>query len=138
MRVLFLIVCFLGFAPMTEARTYYCDLTEALSLGDEGELERHPLEEELLEYKMVIDDETGRTFHPQFGNAAYSYAEVLDRGSSTSSLKIIAYSEEGNAPELGGVTFRNAVYAEIKTFAAGATKPMIVLSGGDLGIGVCK
>lgn len=138
MRVILLIICFLSFASTAEARTYYCGLSKALILSDEGELMRHPLEKTLLGFQMVVDDETGETFHPQFGNAPYPYVEVLDRGSPASSLKIIAYSEEGKAPELQDVAFRNAVYTEIKTFAADATKPMIVVSGGELAIGVCK
>jgi hypothetical protein len=120
------------------ATTYYCTLTDVLSISDDGKLVPHPLRDMLLDYQVTVEVETGKVFHPQFGTSSFDFIEVLDRGSTISAFKVIAYSSEGSRPEEGVTSFRNATYFEIKTYAEGPQKPFMAQTANDFGYGVCQ
>jgi hypothetical protein len=130
-------VC-LTHASVASAQTYYCTLTDALSLSDEGKLEPHPLRDQILKYQITVETQTGKVFHPEFGTSSYGFITVLDYGSKISSFKVIAYSEEGSRPDEGVGHFRNAAYFEIKTYAEGVVKPFMAQTGSSFGYGVCQ
>jgi len=98
----------------------------------------HPLQDMLLDYQVTVEVETGKGFHPQFGPSTYDFIEVLGQGSAISAFKVIAYSSEGSLPEESVISFRNAAYFEIKTFAEGPQKPFMAQTASDFGYGVCQ
>lgn len=98
----------------------------------------HPRRDMLLDYQVIVEVETGKVFHPEFGTSTYDFIEVLDQGSAISAFKVIAYSSEGSRPEEGVVSFRNAAYFEIKTYAEGTQKPFMAQTASGFGYGVCQ
>lgn len=136
---LFVVVhaCLVG-ASVAHSQTYYCTLTNALLLTDDGKLEPHPLRDQILKYQVTVETQTGKVFHPEFGTSSYGFISVLDYGSKISSFKVIAYSDEGTRPDEGVERFRNAAYFEIKTYAEGVIKPFMAQTGSNFGYGVCQ
>jgi hypothetical protein len=119
------------------AYDYHCTLTDALSLTDDGKLEPHPLKETVMKTQAVVETETGKVFHPEFGNTFYRFIEVLDRGSTISAFKVVAYSEEGTRLDEGVGSFRNAVYFELRTYAEGPQKPFLAITNSFIAYGTC-
>jgi hypothetical protein len=131
-------LCFCFALQPANAKTYYCTLTDVLTLSDEGELLPHPLRDIILDYQITVETETGKVFHPEFGTSSYDHIEVLDYGSSISAFKVIGYSNESSRPEEGVSGYRNSAYFEVKTYAEGLTKPFLAQTATNLGYGVCQ
>lgn len=133
---IFLMTCF---AAPVSAYSMRCKLLGAKSVADNGMLEEHVLLELLVEDEIILDRQTGKVFHPEFGNESYEYREILDSGSSQSSFKVIAYSKLSSPRMSGENGFRNFTMFTVSDFAEGHEKPFLAISGGlSMGYGVCK
>ena len=126
------------FATEATAELYYCDLTDALTMGDEGTLEQSEIRVELLKSQLVVNRTTGTITHPFFGSEFYSSVEVVDFGSSGSSFKVVAISEEGSPVKVGEAPFRNMLVLQVGVYSKSIAKPMILLADTTLVLGTCQ
>ena len=126
------------FANPLLAQSFRCILKEVKSLSVGGEFDAHPLESLLLDQEIIVDRQTGKVFHNQFGNESYTQRQVMDYGSKHSSFKVVAYSSLGVRQGDDETPFRNMTVLQVHTHVEGLEKPFVVLTSGSLGYGVCK
>ncbi len=126
-------------SQIANASSLRCSIKEVLKQSDSGLFDGDVVFKELLDSEIVLDLETGKVFHPFFGNESYTFREILDQGSSVSSFKVIAYSSLGSPRVDGEAGFRNLAMFEVRGYVESPLKPFFAYeSGGTVGIGVCQ
>lgn len=127
-----------SFSQFAEADSFRCDIKQVKELGEQGCLTVHSLSDVIRAEQILVDRESGKVFHPYFGNESYTVREVLDAGSSVSSFKVIATSPLSPSKVSGEAPFRNVTFLQVMTYSEEREIPFIVMNGHSIGTGVCK
>jgi hypothetical protein len=120
------------------AEIFYCSLTEAFAVGDDGRLEQSEIRKEILKSQLVVNRDTGSMMHPFFATEYYPTVDVVDFGSSGSSFKVVAISSEGSPVKNGEAPFRNMLVLQIGVYSPLPEKPMVLLADTTLVLGNCQ
>ncbi|MEO6299794.1 MAG: hypothetical protein ABIV25_02315 [Paracoccaceae bacterium] len=131
--------CFLLlFAGRGDAQIYYCALTDVVTITVDGSFAPFPLKDSVLKTQLVVDTDSGKVFHPFFGNSQYDFLTILDHGSEISAFKVVANSKESSRLEDGVAGFRNAAFFQLFTYEEGTKKPFMAIDANGMAIGVCE
>ncbi len=120
------------------ASSLRCQFEEVFSISDTGQRAPHPFEDAILGETLIVDLESGKVFHPHFGNESFKNRQVLDQGSSHSSAKIIAYTDLNTPLVKGEAGYRNLSLTQISVYVDGSTKPFFSITSNSIGLGVCQ
>jgi hypothetical protein len=107
-------------------------------LDKEGRFTESPIDRLLVDSDLIIDQETGKVYHPGFGNESYDNIEILDSGSAQSSLKILAFSNSSRFYEDDSIVYRNWTMIAVEVWADGVHKPFSAWNGSSWASGVCQ
>ena len=125
-------------ATSVSASSMRCKLNQVLTVTQSGKLEPNPLESAYLGNDLVVDMNSGVVYHAGFGNETYPTKAILDRGSMSSSFKLLSSSVPGQASDNDHPIFVNTVYLQIDTWIDGSQKPFLVIESNNIGYGVCQ
>ncbi|WP_432449449.1 hypothetical protein [Aliiroseovarius marinus] len=121
------------------ADSFRCELQNVVRQSETGALDGEVIFPNLMETAIVVDRDTGKVFHPFFGNENYANREVLDYGSSHSSFKVISYSDLVSPPIEGEAGVRNFAMFIVHTHVDNQKKPFIAYDTlSTIGTGVCQ
>ncbi len=119
------------------AQSLRCEIKEFLSLTDEGVFGAAPFPWS-EDFEIIIDRTNGKIFHPEFGNENYPNRQVVDYGSSQSSLKIVSTSNVGSARVEGENDFVNWTIMDVHVYIEGEDKPFMATDTTSIVTGICR
>ncbi len=125
-------------APQAMAGSLRCQFQEVFLISDAGQRAPHPFADVILGETLIVDLESGKVFHPHFGNESFKNRQIVDQGSSHSSAKIIAYTNLNASPVKGDAGYRNLTLTQISVYVDGPAKPFFSITSNSIGIGVCQ